>query len=105
MSWEIDKRNLERNVDYLRGERDKFKRNYNRKLREMRKIRKVFTAGFGGHYMGGYAVISATSEEEAREMLKVEMEKHGLANKVDSIELKELNITKSKAIVLFDGDY
>lgn len=57
-----------------------------------------------GHWVGGASVVVAPSEEEARRLLLVELQSHGLnGNKL--FTLRQINIAEPRAFVLQDGDY
>lgn len=58
-----------------------------------------------GHYpVGVCSVIIARSEEEAGELLRLELRDHGL-NPDEKFTLRRLNSAVPKAFILLDGDY
>lgn len=66
---------------------------------------KFFTCtNFDGHYpVGTAAVIIAKDFDEARELLRIELEGHSLDSS-QSLELEEIEV-KPQAIILCDGNY
>lgn len=57
-----------------------------------------------GHWVGVASVVVAPSEEIARRLLLVELNRHGLDGS-KPFHLREINITEPQAFVLQDGDY
>lgn len=64
---------------------------------------KVFTASHDGVWLGGDSVIVAQDKEEAVLLLKSSLKSAGL--RTDGFDLKEVDLSKPKAIMLDDGDY
>ena len=64
----------------------------------------VYTCKHDGHYLGGYSVVVAHDEAEARELLAAELRSHGL-NLEPSATVESLPLTEARAVVLFNGDY
>lgn len=54
--------------------------------------------------VGGASVVVAEDEHQAAEMLRQELNRHGL-NGNKPFTLQEIDITTPQAIVLCDGDY
>lgn len=70
----------------------------------------IYTAEFYGHYLGGYALIFAVSEDHARELLAVALDTEGLAPKqkeLPAITLRGRAVasTKPQGVILWNGDY
>jgi hypothetical protein len=67
---------------------------------------KVFHAKFQGHWIGGYAVIVARGEKEARARLDEELEEHGLLKgERPPAEIVEIATDKVSVHVLSNGEY
>lgn len=56
------------------------------------------------HYIGGASVIVAGSEDEARELLKKELQASGLDDR-RPFTIKRIDTQKPQAVILRDGDY
>jgi len=58
-----------------------------------------------GHYpVGVCSVVMAVSEEQARQLLLIELQKHGLRGN-QPFTLRKLQSEQPQAFVLLDGDY
>lgn len=104
---EKDMVKIENHLKYLTHEHDKHKRNYNKKLRELREIKRkneVFIVRHGGHYMPGISLVVSDTDENIEELLRPKLEKEGLAyGEIKSV--KHLKLNKQGAYVLENGDY
>jgi hypothetical protein len=66
---------------------------------------KVFTCiDHETHFVGGASIIVAETEEQAHDLLVAELLTHGLEQK-SKPTLYEIDTTKPKATVLYNGDY
>lgn len=66
---------------------------------------KVFTCRHTGHYLTGYSVVIATSKGHAKDLLTEELARDGLNIDKDELQIDEVDLSQSRAIVLFNGDY
>jgi hypothetical protein len=67
---------------------------------------KVFTCkDHIGHWLPGCSVIVASNEERARDLLIEKLREHGLYAFRNGFTLQELDTSKARAVVLWDGDY
>lgn len=58
-----------------------------------------------GHYsVGVCSVVMAKSEEQARQLLLIELQSHGLRGN-RPFTLRKLNTEEPRAFILLDGDY
>lgn len=69
------------------------------------KDNKVFACKHDGHYLSGYSVVVAISKREALELLTEALVGHGLKTDPAELKLTEIDLTHSRAIVLWDGNY
>lgn len=66
---------------------------------------KLFSVSFSGHYLGGYGFVIAKNQLRAFELTEHELNEQGLIGGLDLEDVVEVDLTKEKSFILFNGDY